>query len=615
MPVSRETQLTFWDGLARALGRGEPVVPALEALADRLAGTQLDRVCDDLVRALREGHPLSSTMADRRWAFSGCECAMMRAGEASGTLDVVTARVVDGLRDESFPVPEIEGRDADDPVRYWRALGRLLGSCVPMLEALRLVAREVAGPRLAEATQAMRQAILDGRPMVEGMRAYHEVFPEEVCRAVETAQEEGTLAEQALRIAEALESESLTSLIPDMAAGEQERGEAAMAFVAQVLRAAVEQGASDVHLDPTSDGRGRVRLRVDGQLREMEPPPNGLFPHIVRQTKSDCDLDPEADGLPQEGHISLNLGGRPFDLRVGILPTVSGERLVLRVLDRAAGRLDLDQMDLLPDDLAAVRELCQLPSGLILCNGPAGSGKTALLYALLHEVDRERRSVVSVEDPVEYRIEGVAQVPVAPEQGLSLAQAVQSVLRQDPDVLMVHALSNLALAEQCVHAALTGHLVLSTLSAGTSPAALRRLLDIGLEPFLINGALSAIISQRLVRVLCPACKRQAEPSVASLPPAAMELVERVQDAAFCGPQGCDACDDTGYRGRTAIHEILIPTERVHHAVAARADAESIRNAALAGGMRPMLACGIEKAARGLTSLQEVCRVVPHGNDD
>jgi type II secretory ATPase GspE/PulE/Tfp pilus assembly ATPase PilB-like protein len=619
MPLSRDAHLAFWQTLARELGRGAPLIPSLELAQRSLGETGPDRAATDLVHDLREGTSLSSTMAARPWAFSQCECALIRAGEGVGGLDLITQRILEGIQDGCFPLPDSPRPEEDRPVAYWRALGRLLTSNVSLPETLRLVALEVAGPRLAEATGSVRQALLEGRLMAAAMRNCRGAFPEEVCRVVEAAERNGDLAAQALRIAEATETGRLAFLVPGTLGGaeagtEQDKA-AAVAFVAQVISAGVEQRASDIHLDPTEDGRGRVRLRVDGMLRELDRPPERLYLHVVEELKESCHLPAGDSPAPQEGRLSLRIAGRPFDLRVGIAPTVTGDRVVLRILDRGEARFDLDRIEFLPDDLAAVRTLCRLPHGLLLANGPAGSGKTTLLYALLHEVDRDQRAVVTVEDPVEYSLDRAAQVQVDAKNGLTAAQAIQSVLRQDPDVLMVGALDDREVASLCVQAALSGHLVLTSLGANSSPGAIRRLLDMGIEPFLVNAALAAVVSQRLVRVLCPQCKQEAEPPLPSLSPEAVELVQRLGKGTFFAPKGCDACHGTGYRGRTALHELLIPTDRVRHAIAASADVESLRNAALAAGMRPLLACGIEKAARGITSLQEVCRVAPHGAND
>ena len=610
MPLSREDQLAFWQNVAESLARGQALIPTLERVQQQHEGDDLARVVEELVADIREGVALHAAMVLRGWAFSECECAMIRGGEASGQLDIVVRRIVDGIQDGSFPLPGTPVQD-DHPVHYWRALARLLTSGVSPLEALRLVGREVAGPTLRPAAQTLRQSILDGRGMVDAMRHYPDTFPAEVCRAVATGEQSDTLAQQAFHIAAAYESGSFAALASqgDGAADAEEA--AATAYVADVIRIGVEQTASDIHFDPTEDGSGRCRLRVDGQLRDIEPPPQGLFAAVVRQLKANCNLDLDLDGVPQEGRIWLRVSDRPFDLRVSVVPTVCGERLCVRILDRAAVCLDLDRLGLAGDDLAAVRSLCALPHGIVIANGPAGSGKTTLLYSLLHTIDRDERCVLSVEDPVEYHLDGVAQTQVDAKSGLSYARALRGFLRQDPDVILVGEIRDLETAVGCAQAAITGHLVLTTLHANTSPGALVRLIDIGLEPFLVNSAVAGVISQRLVRSLCPACKQPADPPLHSLPPAAVEFIQQTPDATFHAPQGCDECKGTGYRGRTAIHEILVLDDAVRQAVASGGDMAAIRNAALASGMKPMLVSGLEKAARGITSLREVLRVVPH----
>jgi len=261
-----------------------------------------------------------------------------------------------------------------------------------------------------------------------------------------------------------------------------------------------------------------------------------------------------------------------------------------------------------------VRELCHLPNGILIANGPAGSGKTTLLYAMLSEIDRETRCVLSAEDPVEYHVPGVAQTQINPKRGLTYAVALRSMLRQDPDVIMVGELRDLETVHVSVQCSLTGHLLMTTMHTNTSPGALRRLLDVGLEPFLVNSTVAGVISQRLVRVLCPECRREAEPPLDSIAPAAVEFIRGLDAPTFYvpGEGACECCHGTGFRGRVGIHEILVPGDRVRRAVAASADLATLRDAALASGMKPMLISGLEKAAAGITSVQEVCRVAPHG---
>ena len=408
----------------------------------------------------------------------------------------------------------------------------------------------------------------------------------------------------------------MASTPPDAAEAPREPAEAAVVeTVTRLIRGAIEQRASDIHLDPTDDGRGRVRLRVDGVLRDVEPPPDELFPKIVSRIKIMADVDLAERLRPQDGRIRLKLGGKVYDLRVSVLPTILGARLVLRILDRESVRLDLERIGFRGDEMAAVRDLCRLPNGIVLVTGPTGSGKTTTLYALLHEIDRKTRCVLSVENPVEFLIEDVGQVQVAANRGLTFSRAIRSILRQDPDVILVGEVRDLETANVCVQSSLTGHLVLTALHANTAPGVLRRLVDMGLEPFLVNATVAGVVAQRLVRILCPTCKRATDPPLHSLPPGAAELVGQMDAPTFCEPTGCEACKGMGYRGRIGVHEILIPDDRVRRVVAASSDLATVRNAALAAGMRPMLASALDKAARGITSIQEVCRVVPHGPGD
>ena len=381
-------------------------------------------------------------------------------------------------------------------------------------------------------------------------------------------------------------------------------------YLSQLIEDAVKRRASDIHLDPAPDGRGRVRLRIDGVLQDVEPPAKDLFAKILSRIRIMCKMDLAERHRPQDGRIKLNLAGKECDLRVNVLPTVLGARVVMRILDRQTVILGLERIGFSDRGLRTVRGLCKLPNGIIICSGPAGSGKTTLLYAMLNAIDRQRRCVMSVEDPVEYHLDGVGQIQVAANRGLTYARALRSILRQDPDVILLGEVRDREPLQVTVQCSLTGHLILTTLHANTAPSAVQRLLDMGLEPFLVNATLAAVICQRLVRMLCPQCKQPAEPPLHSMPPEGVELVQKLKDTTFYEPKGCDACKGMGYRGRIGIHEILVPDDRVRQAVAASADLAALRNAALAAGMKPMLIDGLDKAARGVTSISEVCRVVP-----
>ena len=402
---------------------------------------------------------------------------------------------------------------------------------------------------------------------------------------------------------------------PDVTLPDAGEASPAVACLDRLIHDAVRGRASDIHLDPAEAGRGRVRLRIDGVLHDVEPPATELFGKVVSRVKILAHLDVAERGLPQDGRIKLNVDDRDLDLRVSLVPTTFGERIVVRILERGHVAFELERLGLFGDTLATVRELCARPTGLVVVNGPTGSGKTTVLYSMLHAIDRKRRSVLSIEDPVEYHIEGVSQIAVNARLGLTFGRALRHVLRQDPDVVMIGELRDLETLQGAVTAAITGHLALTTLHANTSPGAVKRMLDMGLEPYLLSGALAGVISLRLVRVLCPQCKEPAEPALHSLPPEAARLIESLADAAFCRPKGCDACLGMGYRGRTGIYEILVPGDGLRQTIAAGADLDALGNAALAAGMRPLLFDGIAAAARGVTSVQEVLRAAPHGPND
>lgn len=615
MKPSQQEHLRFWQTLAGDIKTGIPLVESLEHVKAELAGTELEGVTEKLIRDIREGSSLSEAMAPHESTFTRCVCALVRAGEAGGVLDVIARRIAEGLRAGNLG-PAARGSEGE-PQRYWRTFGTLLSSGVPILETFDLIGEVVSGAQFREATHAIRKAILNGSDMSAPMREHPDVFPEEISRAVEAGERKGDLDEVAFRIADALEKNDLSSLVSGVSRP-AEQGEAAagpvVEYVNQLFVDAVKSRASDIHIDPTEDGRGRVRLRIDGVLQDIEPPPKEIFSKLVNRIKLMGNLDLAEHHLPQDARIGLTIEGKPYDLRVSVVPTVFGERVVLRILRPDAAMLDLEKIGLLDEDLAKVRRLCRLPSGVIICSGPTGSGKTTLMYSMLKEVDREKLCVVTVEDPVEYRLDVAGQIQIDPRRGLTYARVLRHVLRQDPDVIMVGEILDLEILEAVMQCALTGHLAISTLHVDTSAGAIRRLLDVGLLAYRLNSALAAVIAQRLVRVLCNECKQPSKPDKLSLPAEAVEFISKRKGAEFFEPKGCGQCGGAGYRGRTAIHEILVMDDRIRRLVAEGADVAALRAAAVQGGMTPLLIDGLEKAARGITSVAEVIRVVPFGTN-
>jgi len=617
MKVTREEHLTFWREFARVTAAGTPVVQALREIGRAIGNPAFESAIMHMADLLEDGSSLHAAMMPNAGVFSRTIVDMVRAGETGGVLDVVAGRIADGIADGSMPLPGIEP-EGDEQSRFWRAFASMIASGVPILQALDNVRLEIAGEELARAAADIHQAVLKGRSIRDAMEENPDVFLPAVRSAVSYGEETGTLDKEAFRIADALASGDFSKLPGELE--EVSQAPPVRRLVNTTIFLAVRKRASDIHFDPEADGTCRVRLRIDGVLHDLEFPPDMSDPRPVKQQevvnriKIMGRMDIAERRQPQDGRIMIKHDGpekvSDLDLRVSIVPVLHGERVCMRILSKEAVSLDLAQIGLLEDDLARARSLLHRSHGIILCAGPTGSGKTTLFYAMIGELDRDHCCVMSVEDPVEYEIEGVAQIQVRPQVGLTFARALRSILRQDPDVILCGETRDTETANVIAQCALTGHLVLTSLHADTAPGALKRLVDIGVPPFVVNASMAGVISQRLVRVLCAECKEPIEVPAHSLPPEAAEFLEAHPEATFYGPKGCDACLHTGYRGRTSIHEILMPDDGVRKALSDTGDEAAVHRAALAAGMRPLLIAGLEKAARGVTSVQEVLRVAP-----
>ncbi len=372
-----------------------------------------------------------------------------------------------------------------------------------------------------------------------------------------------------------------------------------------VLLQAIKEKASDIHFEPFED-EFKMRYRIDGILYEMVPPPRYVATAITSRIKVMANLDIAERRLPQDGRIELFLKGQPIDLRVAVLPTMFGESVVLRVLDRSNVQLSLDKIGMRDDDLKTFRQLMNKPNGILVNTGPTGCGKTTTLYAALAELNEPDVKILTAEDPVEYDIDGLIQVQVKPDVGLTFARALRSFLRQDPDIILVGEVRDIETAQISVQASLTGHLVFSTLHTNDAPSAVARLLDLGLEAFLITATLEGVVAQRLVRKICSNCKTQYRPTEEQL----MELElrpEDVGDRVFYYGKGCDYCRHTGYQGRTAIFEIMVLNDHLRELIMQRASTAVLRREALKYGMRTLRDAGLLSIYDGLTTLDEVVR--------
>jgi type IV pilus assembly protein PilB len=372
-----------------------------------------------------------------------------------------------------------------------------------------------------------------------------------------------------------------------------------------VLLLAIKDQASDIHFEPFED-EFKIRVRADGVLYEMVPPPLHLASAIITRIKVMAELDIAERRLPQDGRIELSVGGNPVDLRVSVLPTMFGESVVLRVLDRTVVQLDLNKIGMDATTLSRFRELIRTPNGILLVTGPTGSGKTTTLYSALNELNDIETKIITTEDPIEYDIDGLVQVPVNPDIEVTFANVLRAILRHDPDKILVGEIRDYETAEIAVQSALTGHLVFSTLHTNDAPSAITRLRDMGVPSFLITATVEAILAQRLVRRICLECRTEFEPSDELL----MELqlpIEQARKYKFYYGKGCARCNNSGYKGRVGLYELLFITDEIRDMVTADASVDDVRNFARSQGMTTLREAGLKLIFDGQTTIDEVVR--------
>jgi general secretion pathway protein E len=373
-----------------------------------------------------------------------------------------------------------------------------------------------------------------------------------------------------------------------------------------ILFQAVKERASDIHIEPYAREL-KVRYRIDGILYPRLSPPKRLQSSIISRLKIMAKLDIAEKRLPQDGRIPIKIANKDIDIRVSIIPTTFGERVVLRLLDKSSVLMGMEEIGLWPDHLKTLTKLVDQPNGILFVTGPTGSGKTTTLYAALSHINSPDKNIITIEDPVEYQLPGIGQIQVNPKIGLTFASGLRSVLRHDPDVILVGEVRDAETAEIAIQAALTGHLVFSTLHTNDAASAITRLVDMGVEPFLVASVVRAIIAQRLVRVICPECKEEYVPEAEGLREAGIDP-SRLEGKRIYRGKGCPACSQTGYRGRTGIYEILIVTEGIRQLIMKKADSATIGRLAISEGMRTLREDGARKVMAGITTLEEVLRV-------
>ena len=374
-------------------------------------------------------------------------------------------------------------------------------------------------------------------------------------------------------------------------------------LVTQLIIDAFKMKASDIHLEPM-EKRYRVRYRIDGALREVEGPPKYMQANFTSRVKIMARLDITEKRIPQDGRIQVTVGDRDIDLRVSSVPTVHGESIVMRILDKSSIQLDVPKLGFYADDLEIVNRIISLPDGIFLVTGPTGSGKTTSLYAFLNTINTTSRKIITVEDPVEYQLSGINQVQVDRHVEMTFAAALRSMLRQAPNIIMVGEIRDLETAEIAINAALTGHLVFSTLHTNDAPGAITRLVDMGVKPFMVATALRAVMAQRLLRRICPNCKAPYTPTATEIRMLGLSP-EYLENHQFYKGKGCDRCGRTGYKGRIGIYEIFQITEDIGKLIFANEPTGVIRDAARRNGMRSLRDDAMRKAAAGISTLEEV----------
>jgi len=376
-------------------------------------------------------------------------------------------------------------------------------------------------------------------------------------------------------------------------------------FVNLVLYQAIRDRASDIHFEPF-ENEFKIRYRVDGALYEMAPPPKHLALPVISRVKVMANLNIAERRVPQDGRIMLSIAGRPVDLRVSTLPTQFGESVVLRVLDRSRATLDLDRLGMPKDIYDQIIEVIHRPNGIFIVTGPTGSGKTTTLYACLNRINTIDSKLLTAEDPVEYEIEGIMQVPINPAVGLTFGKALRAFLRQDPDIILVGEMRDIETAQISIQASLTGHLVFTTLHTNDAPGAITRLTDMGVEPFLLSSTLEAILGQRLIRTICKACRTPYQPSETELELLGLKPSD-VAGKSFYYGKGCPECNNTGYKGRKGVFEMLRITDPIRALINERAPSVVIRQKAIELGMRTLRLDGLRAIYDGESTIEEVTK--------
>ncbi len=430
-----------------------------------------------------------------------------------------------------------------------------------------------------------------------------------ITSAIDVAYEQRTTVIE--EVADELDSQNLDRLIDEVSTSDDlldvVNRPPVIRLVNDILFRALQLRASDIHVHPY-ESKIQIRYRIDGILYDVLSLNRNVLPLVISRIKVMAGMDIAERRLPQDGRCSVRLGQREIDLRISTVPTSFGERSVLRILDKSTGLFKLDELGLWEDDLKKFDSLLNRSHGVIFVTGPTGSGKSTTLYACLNRINSSEKNVITIEDPIEYQLEGISQIQVASKKGMTFATSLRHVLRQDPDVIMVGEVRDVETARMAIQSSLTGHLVFSTLHTNDSAGAITRLLDLGVEPYLVSSSLIAVIAQRLVRKVCPDCKKIQIPSPHELRELGLGIASSETGGTFFTGQGCEKCFKTGYRGRTGIYEMMMISEEIQNLIYQQNTAGVIKKIALKTGMQTLRMAGARKVIEGITTISEVLRV-------
>jgi type II secretory ATPase GspE/PulE/Tfp pilus assembly ATPase PilB-like protein len=494
---------------------------------------------------------------------------------------------------------------------FWNKFTTLIGSGIPIVKTLESVKEEIEDGAFKKAVEGVIAKIKDGTNLSDSIEAFPAFFLPTVVTLVKGGEVAGQLEVSCAKIVKGYTDGTFHSdtagkidLDSVQITEDSTSAEPVVKALNLMFLEAIKKGASDIHCEWISD-KMRIRLRIDGVLKAIEPPPKDIQKAFISRMKVMACMDVAEKRVPQDGRIMIKVNDKELDLRVSTIPHITGETVVMRILQKEKVVLDINKLWFSEQNLETVKRLISSPTGVIIVTGPTGSGKTTTLYAMLSELNREEVKIITTENPVEYLINGLTQQQLIPSKGFNYVRGIRAMLRQDPDIMMVGEIRDFETASLITQASLTGHLVFTTLHTMDAPGAVRRLLDIGIKPFLVNSTVIGVISQRLIRKICDNCKEEYTPEEWMF-----EAGEEYRGKTFFKGKGCDKCNNTGYKGRIAIHGVMEFTNELKKLTAGDPDTEAIRAKAVAGGMKTLIMDGMDKALQGMTTIEEVLRVIP-----